>query len=195
MRERHRVVADRVDVALLARGLGPHGLAAAQDLGRQHVGRALVGLEHLDGAADAVAVEAVALLEQHHHLLEQAADPLGVGGVAGDGDLVAPDVDRDRERVLDEAQELVALTEQADHEVVARNEDLDLSRGDGEDTSASMVAPAGRARPACESAYALALMARRPSCSSRQLRSSGRRPSTAATHAQVVATDREDAGR
>ena len=34
----------------------------------------------------------------------------------------------DGERGLDEAQQLVALAEQAHHEVVARNEDLDLGR-------------------------------------------------------------------
>ena len=74
---------------------------------------------------DAGRLEALAPLEQQHQLLEQAADLLGL--VAGDGDLVAPDVDLDAgERRLDEAQQLVALAEEADHEVVAGNGDLDL---------------------------------------------------------------------
>ena len=64
-------------------------------------------------AADALAVEHVARLEQRDHLLEQPADALGVGLVAADGDLVAAHVDVDGERVLDDAQQLVALTEQA----------------------------------------------------------------------------------
>src|SRR6266540_424895 len=126
--ERHRVIADRVDVALLARRLGPHGLAAAQHLGGEHVRRPLVRLEHLDAAPDALTVEAVALLEQDHHLLEQAPDALGLPRFPGDRDLVAAHVDLDRERTLDEAEKLVALPEKADHQMVAWNEDLDLSR-------------------------------------------------------------------
>ena len=66
--------------------------------------------------------------EQRDHLLEEAGDTLGFDLVAADGDLVAPHVDRDGERVLDEAQQLVALAEQTHHEVVARDEDLDLGR-------------------------------------------------------------------
>ena len=74
---------------------------------------------------DARRLERVALLQQQHELLEQPADPLGV--VARDGDLVAPDVDLDvAEGRLDKAQQLVALAEQADHQVVAGNADLDL---------------------------------------------------------------------
>ena len=74
-RERDRVVAHRVDVALLARGLRPHALAAAHDLGEQHVARPHVRLDHADGAVDAVAVERMALLHEHDELLEQAPDP------------------------------------------------------------------------------------------------------------------------
>ena len=52
-------------------------------------------------------------------------DPLGV--VALDGDLVAPHGDAHvAEGPLDQAQQLVALAEQAGHEMVAGNEDLDL---------------------------------------------------------------------
>ena len=45
-------------------------------------------------ASDSLAVELVALLEQRDQLLEEARDLLGLGVVAGDGDLVAADVDR-----------------------------------------------------------------------------------------------------
>ncbi len=70
----------------------------------------------------------MARFEQRDQLLEEATHPVGLGIVAADRDLVAADVDRDRERVLHEAQQFVALTEQAHHEVVARHEDLDLGR-------------------------------------------------------------------
>ena len=68
----------------------------------------------------------MALLQQQHELLEQPADPLGV--VAVDGDLVAPDVDRRRRgnAASISAQQLVALAEQAHHQVVAGDVDLDL---------------------------------------------------------------------
>src|SRR5713101_5004206 len=118
----------RVDVALLTRGLGPDRLTAPEDLGGEHLGRALVGLEHLDAATDALTVEHVPRFEQRHHLLEQVSDALGFDNIAADGDLVAPYVDRDGERILDETQELIALAEQADHQVVARYEELDLGR-------------------------------------------------------------------
>ena len=75
------LLADGVDVALLARGLGAHraALGAAQDLGGEHLGRALVGLDHVDACgARAAASSALALLEQHDQLLEQAADLLGL---------------------------------------------------------------------------------------------------------------------
>ena len=96
----------------------------AHDLGGQHVGRALIGLHHLDRTTEVLAVELVALLEQHDHLLEQPADALDLVAVAGDVDLVAAHEDLHRELGLDEAQQLVALTEQTDHEMVARHEDL-----------------------------------------------------------------------
>ena len=122
------VGAHGVDVALLARGLGPYRLAAAQHLGGEHVGRALVGLQHLDRPAHSLGVEDVPRFEQGHHLLEQTPDPVGLGLVTPDRDLVPAHVDRHRERVLHQPQQFVALTEQAHHEVVARYEDLDLGR-------------------------------------------------------------------
>ena len=91
------VLADGVDVALLPARLRAHRAAArrAQHLGGEHLGRALVGLHHLDGAAHRGGVEAVALLDQHHEVLEQPRDPLDVV-VAVEGDLVAAHVDRRR---------------------------------------------------------------------------------------------------
>ena len=127
--ERDRVVADRVDVALLPGRLRSHGLATAHDLGGQDLARALVRLQHRDGPAESVAVELVALLEQHDHLLEQSTDAFGVGVVAGDRDLVAAHEDLHRERRFDETQQLVTLAEQPHHEVVSRNKDLERRTG------------------------------------------------------------------
>ena len=70
----------------------------------------------------------MARLEQRDHLLEEATDPFGFDLVAANGDLVPAHVDRDGEGAFDEAQQLVALTEQPDHQVIARDEDLDLGR-------------------------------------------------------------------
>ena len=93
-------------------------------------------------------LEHVALLEQHHELVEEATDLFGVGAV--DGDLVAPHV-HDRAGVggLDEAEQLVALAEQADHQVIAGNVDLDLRVGHGP----PIVGP-GAADPCPDSAVA-----------------------------------------
>ena len=58
-------------------------------------------------------------------LLEEPADLLGVG--AGDRDLVAAHVDVGAgERPLDQAQQLVAVAEQARHQVVAGDDDVDV---------------------------------------------------------------------
>ncbi len=67
-------------------------------------------------------------LEQCDQLFEQSTNPVGFALLTADGDLVATYVDGDGEHVLDQAQQFVALTEQAHHEVVARYEDLDLGR-------------------------------------------------------------------
>jgi len=64
-------------------------------------------------------------LEQDDELLEQSPDAVGLDLVTGDRDLVAADVDRNRERVLDHAQQLIALAEQANHEMVARDKKFD----------------------------------------------------------------------
>ena len=82
------------------------------------------------------------------------ADPLGA--LALDGDLVAPHGDvHVVEGPLDQPQQLVALTEQAGHEMVAGNEDLDLGachvRSGRDPTSGSEARsgrpPVGAARP------------------------------------------------
>src|SRR5262249_8253132 len=110
-RERHRVRSDGVDVPLLPCGLRPHGLPATQDLGGARIRRSLVAFQHLDGAPGTLAVELVTRLEERDHLLEETPDAFGLRVVAPYGDLVATHVNRDGERVFDEPQQLVALTE------------------------------------------------------------------------------------
>ena len=125
--EGDRVGGDRVDVALLAGGLGMH-LAPARrpaDLGGEHLGGSHVVLHHLDRASHVGRIEPVALFQQRDELLEQMPDALRLGAL--DGDLVATHVDvRAVERLLDDTEQLVALAEQAHHEVVPGDEDLDL---------------------------------------------------------------------
>src|SRR3546814_20970233 len=104
------VLADRVDVALLAAGLGPHRLALghAQHLGGEHLSRALVGTHHRHAAAHGAGVEAVALLDEDYEVLEQLGYRLGVVTVAAD--LVAADVDGHvRETCFDRSHPLLAL--------------------------------------------------------------------------------------
>ncbi len=140
----------------------------------------MIGFQHLDRAPEVVAVELVALFEQQDHLLEEPRDAVGIGWVAGDGDLVAAHEDVDGERALHEAEQLVALAEQADHEVVARDEDLDRDgrvrrcQGARECRRAANHAVSG-ARPARRRPQ-LGETARRPSCSSRVPSSSRLRP-------------------
>ena len=131
--------------------------------------------------------------EQRDHLLEEAADALRLGLVAADGDLVAAHVDRDGERVLDDAQQLVALTEQAHHEVVARYEDLDLGRRRcwhvGDERSRGSVGRRLRLRG--DRLRGQAVTARRPSSSSRLPEIVGAAAHHRGEHPEVVAADRE----
>ena len=127
------VAGDGVDVAPLAAGLGPDRAAPgrAQHLGGEHLGRALVGLHHVDGAADVGGVEALAPLEQ-----ERPAPRTGGPTWSASSPLMLISLPRTRistsaERLLDEAQQLVALAEELHHQVVAGHEDLDLGRGHG----------------------------------------------------------------
>ena len=92
--------------------------------------------------------------EQGDELFEQAAHSFGFGTL--DGDLVAADVDpRAAERLFDGAQQLVTLAQQAHHEVVPGDEDLDLGgrhlalAGRLPGTSLRRVGSPVPARPAC----------------------------------------------
>jgi len=67
----------------------------------------------------------VPAFEQEHHLFEQPADERGLVVGTGDCDLVAAHEDLDWERPFYLAQELVAVAQEAQHQVVARHEDLD----------------------------------------------------------------------
>ena len=113
---------------------------------------------------------------------------LGVVGVAGDRDLVAAHVDRDGERVLDEPEQLVAVAQQVHHEVVPRNEDLELGRRRGGHVPRRASAGGPRAAPV---RYAEVVVARRPSSSSRAPSSSGRAAEHGREHPDVVAADGE----
>ena len=123
--------ADRIHVPLLACGLRAHALAPAHDFGVEDRGRALVGLQHLDAPTHVLPIQLVALLDEHDELLEEEGDAISVRSLARDGDLISPHENLHRERVFDHPQELVALAEQVHHEVVPRNEDLDLGRRRG----------------------------------------------------------------
>jgi hypothetical protein len=130
--EDHGVLADGVDVLLLAERLGLDGAAAGgQDGVAEHLGGAgatavLVAADDVDGAADGVGGEEVAPLQQGDELLEEPGDPFGVGLLAGDGDLVAADEDGALEGGLDQLQQLVPGPKEADHRVVPGDQHLDL---------------------------------------------------------------------
>ncbi len=122
---------DGVDVALLAARLGPHR-AAPRRRSTSVVStsrRALVGLDHVDGAAD-VGRRRGAGPPASSSTSSSNSRPTRSASPPSSADLVAPHVDGGvGEGGLDEAEQLVALAEQARHEVVAGNEDLDLGRG------------------------------------------------------------------
>ena len=123
------VLADGVDVLLLADRLGLDGAAAAgQDrVAEDHRGAGgAVAADDVDGPADGVGGEGVAPLHQGDELLEEAGDPFGVGLFAGDGDLVAADEDGALEGGLDQLEQLVPGSEEADHRVVPGDQHLDL---------------------------------------------------------------------
>ena len=99
-----------VDVALLVQRLGPDRAAAVgQDVERQHVGGALVGLgaQHADRALDGLGGEALAGADDRDELVEEPLDEGDLGGLAAQRDLVAAHVDVGVERLLDEAEVLV----------------------------------------------------------------------------------------
>jgi hypothetical protein len=83
-------------------------------------------VHHVDGSVDLHGVESLARLEKEDELLEQRGHLLGA--IPLDGDLVAPHADADIvEGLLHQTQQLVPLAQEAGHEMVAGDEDLDLS--------------------------------------------------------------------
>ena len=120
-------VGDRLHVTLLARRARPYRLVASgtEDLGGQHLGRALVSSDHVDGPLQGQGIDRQPLLEYQDHLVEYPAHRLGI--VAVDGDLIATHVDGGTwERPLDLPKQFVALPDQPRHEVIAGN-----AEGDG----------------------------------------------------------------
>ncbi len=88
----------------------------------------------------------MSLLEQQDQFVEEPADPLGI--LAFYGDLVPSDHDEGAlERVLDQPQQLVALAQQAHHEMVAGHSDLYLGRRHWRLEATSGPNAAGRERP------------------------------------------------
>jgi hypothetical protein len=71
----------------------------------------------------------VALVHEAQQLLEELRHALGLLGLPGDSDLVAPDEDVRVESGLNQLEELIPRSDEADHVVVARDEDLDLRPG------------------------------------------------------------------
>jgi hypothetical protein len=127
--EDHGVLADGVHVLLLPDRLGLDRAATAGQHGvaehHRRPGRPVVP-DDVDRAADGVGGERVAPLEQGDQLLEEAGDPFGVGLFAGDGDLVAADEDRALEGGLDDLEQLVPGSKEADHRVAPGDQHLDL---------------------------------------------------------------------
>ena len=74
---------------------------------------------------DTTDVERLAPLEQHHELLEQAPDLLGLLALHCDLGAAHEDVGLGK-RPFDQAEVLVPVPEQAGHEVVPGNADVDL---------------------------------------------------------------------
>ena len=127
-RERDRVVAHRVDVALLAGGLRAGSLLRpAHDLGGEHFGRALVGLQHRRSSGRGPSRSSSWPCSSSTTSSSKSRPTRSASArVAGDVISLPAHEDLHRERGLDHAQQLVALAEQAHHEVVARDQDLDV---------------------------------------------------------------------
>ena len=132
-------------------------------------------MHHVDGAVDLDRIEALAGLEEDDQLLEEGGHPFCT--VPIDGDLVPPDGDTGAvECPFDQPQQLVALAEEAGHEMVAGNENLDLGachvRSGSDPTSGSGAADPipshpgpnepGRGRPRPDAAVLSRGASRRP---------------------------------
>jgi hypothetical protein len=116
--EDDRVLVDRVHVPLLVQGLGPDRLApVGQDVLGQHLGRAgvLAGVQHGADPLHRVRGQALAGAQDRDQLGEHLDRQGHRGRLAGQGDLVAADVDAGLEVALENAQELVARAEHVDH--------------------------------------------------------------------------------
>ena len=127
--EHDRVLVDGVRVALLVQRLGPDGAAAGgQDSDREHVRRAdaALGAEHGRGPLDRVRGQVGALAQQLDQLVEERGNQSGLRRAPGRGDLVAADVDVGVEFPLNDVQQLVPGTEQADHRMIGGYHDLHL---------------------------------------------------------------------
>ena len=118
------VVADGIDVALLAGGLGPDGLALrpAHDVVGEDLAGSLVVTHHVDAAANAGFVEVLPALQDDHELLAQPTDDAGLRAI--DVDLVAPHRHVDIGiGSLDEPQMGIALPDERSHEMRAGDDD------------------------------------------------------------------------
>ena len=104
------VLVDRVDIALLVGRLGADRPAArGEDVEGEHLHRPVGGeLEHRDAPLDGVGRQLGATAHRLDQLLEEADDGAALVGGAGDGDLVAADVDVGLpEGALDDAERLI----------------------------------------------------------------------------------------
>ena len=116
--EGDRAGVDRLDVALLVERLrADRAAAVGQDVEAQHVGRALLrlGAQHLDDPLDGLAGHALPGAHEGDDLVEQSLGLRDLGGVAGERDPVAADVDGGLEGPLDQPEVLVARTQDRDH--------------------------------------------------------------------------------
>ena len=117
--EDHRVLVDRVDVALLVQRLGPDRLAARrEDVVRQHVRGA--ARPPRSASIDTIRStpsggEALAGAEDGDELGDHVDAEVDGGRGARERDLVAADVHAGGQLALEDAQELVAGAEQVDH--------------------------------------------------------------------------------
>ena len=67
-------------------------------------------------------------LQHEHEFFKEFGDGCDFAVGALNRDLVAPHMNPDWKRAVDEVQQFVALTEQIDHEVIARHEDGNSGR-------------------------------------------------------------------
>ena len=130
--EDDRVGVDGVDVALLVERLrADRAAAVAQDVERQHLRGALLGLgpEHHDAPLDRVGREALAGADHGDELVEEPLDQRHLAAIPVDGHLVAADVDVRVELPLDDPEELVSWAEDGDDRQTVRQHDRVARKG------------------------------------------------------------------